>query len=165
MSRLETMAERIEEDLPEFIRLIPPTEQSEGLYRRIRHIQKTGECCGFAMTIDQLRQIIALAGSESVSKPLNYLCVVLDRFHVEKTLENARKRSKLDLRVRNMMHYVKLGSKWQVQYLSDLITGKYSMDDLMTACEIAMKKQHPDRYLLAMFRNGYKKPRFDSSTV
>ena len=55
-----------------------------------------------------------------------------------------------------MTHYVKLESEWQVKYLSDLITGKYSMDDLMVACEIAMKKKNPDRYLLAMFRNGFK---------
>ena len=164
MSRLDTMAKRIGEDLPEFIKLVPPSEKSEGLYRRIRHIQKTGECCGVPMSIDQLKKIIALASVESVSKPLNYLCVVLDRIHVEKTLQNAVNKPKIDDRVRSMMKYVILESEWQIRYLSDLITGKYSMDDLMTACEVAMKKNHPDRYLLAMFKHGYKK-RFDKNLM
>ena len=35
MSRLETMTERIQKDLPEFIKLVPPTERSEGLYRQM----------------------------------------------------------------------------------------------------------------------------------
>lgn len=156
MSRLTTMAERIGTDLPEFIKLVPPTEQSEGLYRRIRHIQKTGECCGFEMTMEQLKEIIALAARESVSKPLHYLCRVLDRVHVERTLKTASKHLSIDKRIASIGHYIKFEAEWQVKYLSDLITGKYSMDDLMCATEIAMKKNHPDRYLLAIFRNGWK---------
>lgn len=155
MSRLETMAERIKKDLPEFVELIPPTEISEGLYRRIRHIQKTGECCGFPMSLEQLKEIIALASRESVRKPIHFLCRVLDRLHVERTLRTATNRLRIDERIRNIGHYIKFESVWQIKYLSDLITGKYSMDDLMVATEIAMKKQHPDRYLLAMFRNGF----------
>lgn len=155
MSRLETMAERIKKDLPEFVELIPPTEISEGLYRRIRHIQKTGECCGFPMTMEQLKEIIALASRKSVRKPIHFLCRVLDRLHVEQTLRTATNRLRIDERIRNIGHYIKFESVWQIKYLSDLITGKYSMDDLMVATEIAMKKQHPDRYLLAMFRNGF----------
>lgn len=157
MSRLSTMAERIAKDLPEFVELIPPTEISEGMYRRIRHIQKTGECCGVAMTMEQLKEIIAIASAESVRKPLNFLCRVLDRVHVEETLKTATKRLNIDKRIKNIAHYIKFEAEWQVKYLSDLISGKYSMDDLMTAVEIAMKKQHPDRYLLAVFRNRRKK--------
>ena len=153
MSRLETMAERIKKDLPEFVELIPPTEISEGLYRRIRHIQKTGECCGFPMTMEQLKEIIALASRESVHKPLHFLCRVLDRLHVERTLKTVSNRLCLDERIKNVGHYIKFEAEWQVKYLSDLISGKYSMDDIMTAVEIAMRKSHPDRYLLAMFRN------------
>ena len=156
MSRLDTMAKRIGEDLPEFIKLIPPTTQSEGLYRRIRHIQKTGECCGFKMTIEQLKEIIALAGRESVHEPLFYLCRVLDRLHIERTLKTANNRLKIDSRIRNIAHYVKLESEWQVKYISDLITGKYSMDDLMCACEIAAKKEDSTRYFIKMVRNGIK---------
>lgn len=156
MSRLDTMAKRIEEDLPEFIKLIPPTTQSEGLYRRIRHIQKTGECCGFAMTMEQLKEIIALAGRESVRNPLLYLCRVLDRLHVEKTLKTAQNRLKIDNRIRNIAHYVKIEAEWQVKYISDRITGRYSMDDLMCACEVAMKKKDPARYFIKMVRNGIK---------
>lgn len=154
MTRLSTMAERIGAELPDFIKLIPPTAQSEGLYRRIRHIQKTGECCGYEMSMEQLKEIIALAGRESVKKPLHYLCRVLDRLHVQKTLETATKRLKTDKRIVDIMRYVKLESEWQIKYLSDLITGKYSMNDLMIACEIAQKKKQPDRYLLAMFKHG-----------
>lgn len=156
MSRLDTMAKRIEEDLPEFIKLIPPTTQSEGLYRRIRHIQKTGECCGFAMTMEQLKEIISLAGRESVRNPLLYLCRVLDRLHVEKTLKTAQNRLKIDNRIRNIAHYVKIEAEWQVKYISDRITGRYSMDDLMCACEVAMKKKDPARYFIKMVRNGIK---------
>lgn len=159
MTRLEVMKQRIEEELPEFVELIPPTAQSEGLYRRIRHIQKTGECCGFQMTMDELREIIALAGRESVSKPLYYLCRVLDRLHVERTLKTARNRLRIDKRVRDIGRYVKFEAKWQVKYISDLITGKYSMADLMDACEIACKKKYPDRYFIAMLKNGLKRPK------
>lgn len=156
MSRLTTMAERIGADLPDFIKLVPPTERSEGLYRRIRHIQKTGECCGFKMSMEQLKEIIALAGRESVRDAVLYLCRVLDRLHVERTLKTASKRLCIDKRIASIGHYIKFEAEWQVKYLSDLITGKYSMDDLMCATEIAMKKNHPDRYLLAIFRNGWK---------
>lgn len=156
MSRLDTMTKRISEDLPEFVELVPPTEQSEGLYRRIRHIQKTGECCGFPMSLDELKEIIAIASRESVSKPLFYLCRVLDRFHVERTLKTAKNRLRIDKRVGAIAKYVKLEAEWQIKYLSDLITGKYSMDDLMVACEIAQKKKQPDRYLLTLFKNGFK---------
>lgn len=155
MSRLETMAKRIAEDLPEFVELIPPTEVSEGMYRRIRHIQKTGECCGYPMTMEQLKEIIALAANESVHKPLHFLCRVLDKVHVERTLKTATNRLRIDERIRNIGHYIKFEAEWQVKYLSDLITGKYSMDDLMVATEIAMKKQYPVRYLLKIFRNGF----------
>ena len=159
MSRLDTMAKSIEKDLPEFIELIPPTIQSEGLYRRIRHIQKTGECCGFEMSIDELKEIISLAARESVHNPLYYLCRVLDRIHIERTLKTARNRLNIDYRVKDIIRYVKLESEWQIKYLSDIITGKYSMDDLMCACEIAMKKDKPDRYLLKMLKHGLKKPK------
>lgn len=155
MSRLETMAERIKKDLPEFVELVPPTEVSEGLYRRIRHIQITGECCGFEMTMEQLKEIIALAANESVQKPIHFLCRVLDRLHIERTLKTATNRLNIDERIKNIGHYIVFESVWQVKYLSDLITGKYSMDDLMVATEIAMKKQQPVRYLLKMFRNGF----------
>lgn len=157
MSRLDTMAERIGVELPEFIKLIPPTSESEGLYRRIRHIQKTGECCGVAMTMQELKEIIALASRESVSKPLYYLCRVLDRVHVERTLKTAQNRLHADSRVRDIARYIKLEAEWQVKYISDLITGKYSMDDLMCACEIATKKKRPERYFIAMLKNGLKK--------
>lgn len=155
MSRLDTMAKRIAEDLPEFVELIPPTEQSDGMYRRIRHIQKTGECCGFPMTMEQLKEIIALASRESVHKPLHFLCRVLDRLHVEETLRTATNRLHIDERIRNVGHYIKFESEWQVKYLSDLISGKYSIDDIMVATEIAMNKTHPVRYLLTMFKNGF----------
>lgn len=157
MSRLDTMAKRISEDLPEFIELVPPTEVSEGLYRRIRHIQKTGECCGFPMTMEQLKEIIALASRESVQKPLHFLCRVLDRLHVERTLKTATNRLRLDERIRNIGHYIKFEAEWQVKYLSDLISGRYSDDEVFCAVEIAMRKSYPDRYLLAMFRNRRNK--------
>ena len=159
MSRLDTMKQRIEADLPEFVELVPPTTRSEGLYRRIRHIQKTGECCGTSMTMDELKQIIALAGRESVREPLLYLCRVLDRVHVEKTLRTARSRLKMDERVRDIARYVAFEAKWQIQYVSDMITGRYSMNDLMIACEIACKKKHPDRYFITMLKNGLRMPK------
>lgn len=156
MSRLDTMAQRIEKDLPEFIKLIPPTTQSEGLYRRIRHIQKTGECCGFKMTIAQLKEIIALAGRESVHNKICYLCRILDRVHVERTLKTAQNRLNIDSRIENISHYIKIEAEWQIKYISDLISDKYSMNDLMCACEIAMKKENPVRYFIKMVKNGIK---------
>ena len=156
MSRLETMATRIKEDLPEFIKLIPPSEVSEGLYRRIRHIQKTGECCGFEMSIKQLKEIIEMASSKTIKNPLHYLCRILDKLHVERTLNTIKNRLNPDRRISDILRYVKLESKWQIKYLSDLITGKYSMNDLMVACELAMKKKQPDRYLLVLLKNNFR---------
>ena len=158
MSRLDTMYNRIKQDLPEFVELIPPTERSEGLYRRIRHIQKTGECCGFKMTIEQLKQIIKLASRDNIFDPICYLCRVLDRLHVEQTLNNISDEWIMDSRLMFVKYNISLVT-WQLKYLSDLIRGKYSMDDIVTACEIAMKKQYPDRYFISMFKNGYKRPK------
>lgn len=162
MSRLQAMTQALRSQFADFIKLVPPDQRSEGLYRRIRHIQKMGECCGVEMSAEQLHQIIALAARKTVKDPVLYLCRVLDRVHVEKTLETvreyARRQSTLDLRVRSMAKYVRIEAAWQLKVLSDRIHGKYSMNDLMTACEIAAKKKQPARYLLAMFRDGYKKP-------
>lgn len=157
MSRLETMAKRIAEELPEFVELIPPTETSEGIYRRIRHIQITGECCGVPMTMEQLKEIIAVAANESVHKPLHFLCRVLDKVHVEQTLRMATKRLNIDKRIKDVARYIVFEAEWQVKYLSDLISGRYSMNDIMVATEIAMKKKQPVRYLLAIFRNRRNK--------
>ena len=155
MSRLETMTERIQKDLPEFIKLVPPTERSEGLYRRIRHIQKTGECCGFPMSMEQLKEIIALAGRESVSDACLYLCRVLDRVHVERTLKTASNRLRMDDRILYVAGKIKL-LEWQIKYLSDLVAGKYSMDDIVCAMEIALKKETPARYFIGIMKHGYR---------
>lgn len=156
MSRLETMTERIKQDLPEFVALVPPTERSEGLYRRIRHIQKTGECCGHAMSIQQLKEIIALAGRESVSDACLYLCRVLDRVHIERTLKTADNRLRIDDRILYVAGKIKL-AVWQMKYLSDLVRGKYSEADIVDAMEIALKKEQPAPYFMAIFKRGYKK--------
>lgn len=157
MSRLETMAKRIEKVMPEFVELVPPTERSEGLYRRIRHIQITGECCGHKMSLEQLKEIIALAGRESVRDACLYLCRVLDRLHIERTLETANNRLKLDRRLYYVSSKIKL-AMWQMKYLSDLIHGKYSENDIACALEIAMKKKNPQAYFIGIFKKGYKAP-------
>lgn len=162
--RLETMTERISEDLPEFVELIPPNEVSEGLYRRIRHIQKTGECCGFKMSLEQLKEIVEMASSPTIHDPVRYLCRILDRLHVKRTLQTASNRLKIDERLKNVCHYVRLNSAWQIKLLSDLIHGRYSMDDLMTACEVATKKRQPDRYLIKMFMHGFNRAKMKSWT-
>ena len=158
MSRLTTMTERIQKDLPEFIKLVPPTERSEGLYRRIRHVQKTGECCGFQMSMEQLKEIIALAGRESVSDACLYLCRVLDRVHVERTLKTASNRLRIDDRILYVASKIKLLG-WQIKYLSDLVAGKYSMDDIVCAMEIALKKEVPTHYFISIMKRGYKPPK------
>lgn len=156
MSRLDTMAERIKKDLPEFIELVPPSEESEGLYRRIRHIQMTNECCGFEMSLRQLKEIIEMASAETIKDPLRYLCRILDRLHIERTLKTIKNRMNKDKRVFDIIRYIKLENEWQIKYLSDLIAGKYSMNELMTACEIAQNKKQPDRYLLTLFKHGFR---------
>ena len=158
MSRLETMTERIQKDLPEFIKLVPPTERSEGLYRRIRHIQKTGECCGLPMSMEQLKEIIALAGRESVSDACLYLCRVLDRVHIERTLKTASNRLRINDKILYVAGKIKL-AEWQMKYLSDLVTGKYSMNDIVDAMEIALKKDVPAHYFIGIMKKGYKVPK------
>lgn len=161
MSRLETMTERIKTDLPEFVKLVPPTERSEGLYRRIRHIQMTGECCGHEMSIEQLKEIIALAGRESVVDKVLYLCRVLDRVHIERTLKTASNRLRIDDRILYVSSKIKL-AVWQMKYLSDKVAGKYSEADIVDAMEIALKKEVPATYFMSIFSRGFKrkKPAF-----
>lgn len=156
MSRLDTMYKRIKEDLPEFVELVPPSERSEGLYRRIRHIQKTNECCGHEMTMEQLKEIIALAGRESVRDAVCYLCRVLDKIHIERTLKTATNRLRISEKVKFVASVIKFKAEWQIKYLSDLIKNRYSMNDVVEAMEIALKKKDPERYFIAMFRNGLK---------
>lgn len=158
MSRLETMAERISKDLPEFIKLVPPTERSEGLYRRIRHIQMTGECCGVAMSMEQLKEIIAIAGRESVSDACLYLCRVLDRVHIERTLKTAQNGLNVDKRILYVATKIKL-AVWQIKYLSNLVSGKYSEADIVDAMEIALKKETPAHYFIGIMKKGYKVPK------
>ena len=158
MSRLTTMAERIQKDLPEFIKLVPPTERSEGLYRRIRHIQMTGECCGIPISMEQLKEIIALASRESVSDACLYLCRVMDRVHIERTLKTASNRLRIDDRIIYVAGKIKL-LEWQIKYLSDLVTGKYSMDDIVCAMEIALEKEVPSHYFMSIMKRGYKPPK------
>lgn len=155
--RLCTMAEKISEEYPEFIELCPPNERSEGLYRRVRHIQKTGECCGYKMSEEQLHELFALAGRKSIKDPVLYLCRVIDRLHVERTLETLSRRLRPDNCVQVVAAKLQVQSEWTVKYWRDLLAGRYSMNDLMLAVEIAEGKERPAAYFTACFRGGKPK--------
>lgn len=163
--RLKSMATSIVEDYPEFVELCPPDARSEGLYRRIRHIQKTGECCGFKMSKEQLHELFALAGRNGIKDPVRYLCRVIDRLHVERTLETLRNRLRADNVLQNVAARLKVSSQWTVRYWGDLLLGRYSMNDIMIACEIAEGKDNPPAYFTAIFRNGTPKWLCESEVV
>ena len=118
----------------------------------------TGECCGIPMSMEQLKEIIALASRESVSDACLYLCRVLDRVHIERTLKTASNRLRIDDRILYVAGKIKL-LEWQIKYLSDLVTGKYSMDDIVCAMEIALKKEVPSHYFMSIMKRGYKPPK------
>lgn len=107
------------------------------------------------MSMEQLKEIIALAGRESVSDACLYLCRVLDRVHVERTLKTASNRLRIDSRVLYVASKIKM-AEWQIKYLSDLVSGKYSEADMVDAMEIALKKKTPSAYLIGIFKRGYK---------
>lgn len=110
------------------------------------------------MTMEQLKEIIALAGRESVSDACLYLCRVLDRVHIERTLKTASNRLRIDDRILYVSGKIKL-AVWQMKYLSDLVTGKYSEADIVDAMEIALKKEVPAHYFISIFKKGYKAPK------
>lgn len=155
--RYASMVRSLLASLPEFIILVPPTPQANGLYRRIRHIQNTGECCGFAMNEQELKEIIGLAGRESVHNALAFLCRVLDKLHVERTLKTAQNRLQSDNRLEHAAAKLGLVGKqavWTVKYWQDLVRGRYSEADLYDALEIALRKKSPAGYFTACLKNG-----------
>lgn len=156
--RLRAMATSLAEEYPEFIELCPPTRRSEGLYRRVRHVQKTGKCCGFKMSPAQLHELFALAGRKSVKDPVLYLCRIIDRLHVERTIATLKKRLRAENALQNVAARLQARGSWELKYWGDLVLGRYSMDDIMRACEIAEGKDNPPAYFTAVFRNG--KPRW-----
>ena len=110
------------------------------------------------MSIEQLKEIIALAARESVNDACLYLCRVLDRVHIERTLKTASNRLRIDDRILYVATKIKLAG-WQMKYLSDLVTGKYSEADIVDALEIALKKEVPAHYFISIFKKGYKSPK------
>lgn len=155
--RTITMANRIKEDFPEFLEMFPPTDENDGLYRRVRHIQKNGDCCGVEMTKDELRAVLALCQGETVIDKYNYLCKCLGRFRIEQTLESIR--AKREMRtseiVRAFAKYIVGITAWQLRTAFGLARGKYSMNDVVCMCEIAAKKEKPASYLIGILRRGY----------
>lgn len=155
--RTQTMYERLKGDFPEFVEMFPPNARNDGLYRRIRHIQKTGECCGFEMTKDELRAIIHLCKSETVKDPFAYLITILAKYRVEQTLANIRASLELgkSTEIRAVAKYVAGITKYQLKLAYNLMRGKYSMNDVIVMCEIAAKKEKPAAYFLGILKRGY----------
>ena len=155
--RTITMYNRLKEDFPEFVEMFPPNEKNDGLYRRIRHIQKTGECCGFEMTQDELRAIIHLCKSETVKDPFAYLITILARYRVEQTLQNIRASLEIGKseQIRAVAKYVVGITKWQLKTAYNLMRGKYTMNDVIIMCELAAKKEKPAAYFLGILKRGY----------
>ena len=155
--RTQTMYNRIKDDFPEFVEMFPPNEKNDGLYRRIRHVQKTGECCGVKMTNDELRAIIHLCKSDTVKCPFAYLITILGRYRVEQTLANVRASLEMGKseQIRAVAKYVAGITKWQLKTAYNLMRGKYSMNDVVIMCEICAKKEKPAAYLLGILRRGY----------
>lgn len=157
--RLMTMAERIKVDFPGFVEMIPPEDKYNGLYRRIRHIQAQGDCCGEEMTKDELRAALRLARKETVKDKAAYLCVILDKFHILKTLNIIRQNQDIaaNPQVRAIVKYLAISSAWQVRVIAGLIGRKYSMDDIVCMCELAQKKKYPTRYMIGILKKGYQR--------
>lgn len=155
--RTITMANRISKDFPEFIKMFPPTDENDGLYRRIRHIQKNGDCCGVPMSKDELREIIHLCQSETVIDKYNYLCKCLGRYRIEQTLKYIRNRKEIATSevARAFAKYVTGITAWQLKTAYGLARGKYSMNDIVTMCEICRNKEKPGSYLIGILKRGY----------
>ena len=155
--RLKSMAKSIAKEYPEFLKLVPPTERATGLYRRIRSIQIKGKCCGYDMSKEQLKEILALAGRDSVRDKLAYMCRIIDKLHTKRTLEIVDRRLTDNPSVANAVRRLKVSSEYTIKLWRDMLIGKYSLDDIMIACEIAEKKDNPPAYFTAIFRNGKPK--------
>lgn len=155
--RLRTMAKRIAVDFPEFIELVAPVDKHNGLYRRIRHIQAKGDCCGVEMTKAELRAALKLANRDTVKDKAKYLCVMLDKFHIEKTLNIIRQNQDIatNPQVHTIVKYLAINSIWHVRVIAGLIGRKYSMADVVAMCELAKTKEKPARYLIGILKKGY----------
>lgn len=74
------------------------------------------------------------------------------------TLKTASNRLRIDDKVLYAATKIKFAT-WQMKYLSDLVTGKYSMNDMVCAMEIALKKDMPAHYFIGIMKKGYKAPK------
>ena len=168
---MQTVVRRILNQLPLLAELVPPEKMgAEGsnktpeqkcchdFYIAVRHILKEQEWCGQQFSIEQLEGIIGIAHNPTVRDPLRFLMKCLSKANLERTLDTLKHHlNTKDERLQNVARRLKVKTHWQIDMWNDIIRGRYSLNDLMIACEIAEGKENPPAYFTAIFRNGKPK--------
>lgn len=162
--RLSVMVERLKEAVPDIDKKIEPDAVSFGIYKRLRHIQIKGECCGVPMGLDELREAVELATRASVKNPVNYLCRILSKKCIQETLKTIKARlMKLGAQavalVKSAVKYAGLKTQEEIKYVASKIYKGFSMNDVVILGEKASKKSNPAHYFIACLAGTHAKAR------
>ena len=152
------MASKLKVDLPEFVRLFPPTNlDNYGTYIRVRSIQMKGKCCGVALSMDDMHDIIALCARDTVRDKASYLGKMLSRFQINATLRHiySNRKLRVDERIRAVAKYVRGLTSWQLKAIWGFIEKKYSLADIIDMCELCNRKEKPGAYMLGILKKGF----------
>lgn len=168
---IQTVVRRVLDQLPLLAELVPPEKMGAAceqktaeqkcchdFYIAVRHILKEQEWCGKQFGIDQLEGIIGIAHNPTVRDPLRFLMKCLSKANLERTLDTLKHHlTTKDERLQNVARRLKIKAQWQLDMWNDIIRGRYNLNDIMIACEIAEGKENPPAYFTAIFRNGKPK--------
>ena len=160
LKRMATMAARIKADYPEFVRMFDSADLANyGMYIRIRSVQMHGKCGDVEISKEEMHSILALCASETVKNKAAYLGTMISRLKIEQTLASIR--AKREMRTSPIAYafakYVAKITAWQLKTAFGLARGKYSMDDVVSMCELCAKKEKPASYLLGILKKGYQR--------
>lgn len=159
LKRMRTMARKIKEDFPDFVKMFSPEEiKNYGMFIRVRSIQMRGNCCSVELSKEDMREILSLCAKESVHDKASYLGKMLSKLRIDATLRSLRSNRKLrnDERIRAVAKYVRDITGWQLRAIWGYIEGKYSMSDIIDMCELCNKKTNPAAYMIGVLKHGYR---------
>lgn len=168
---IRTIVKRVLAEFPELADMVKPeriggdggeiTEERKccfDFYKGVRHIMIEQEWSGRPFTMEQLRGVIKLCHNPTVRDPLRYLMTCLSKAELDRTLETLKNHTlPFDKRLYNVARRLKVSAQWQLNMWNDIIRGRYNLNDIMIACEIAEGKENPPAYFTAIFRNGKPK--------
>lgn len=149
---VQVMARRVAEEYPEFIVALSPSEKTDGMYRRLRAVQKNNLCCGEPINKAEVKEVILLALRDGVRNFASYLGKCLSRGGIKHTLEIVRGRLKKVMWEGAVCN--RLGIWGETVKFWKSLAHDWSEDSIMRAVEIAQKKKDPVAYFTTILKRG-----------